>query len=287
LAGDGAASITLSDSLVGTPAYMAPEQARSARNASAWSDQYSLAALLYQCVVGKPPFSGASVYEIVESIMTTPLAPPSVHANGIPRVLDEAVLRALSLNPDDRFPSVRAFGEALLPLASQRTRLALASEFDEGACPPPSDAGDAVATDLRVVHHGPVLTTVGETSSRTESSATLSRLVRGTWIGAAAVVLWFASMAFGRESTPPRSDLAVGSPITRAEPIMPSPSARVADAALSSVRQASPASVASSPHPARPVDPGMPRARSHGRSLPDAVPRAAVTLGDNDAPILP
>ena len=146
---DGAAELTVSDSVVGTAAYMSPEQARAASAASFRSDQYSLAALLYQCVTGDLPFSGRSVYEIVESIMTAPLGPPSVRASGIPPALDEAVLRAMSRNPDDRYPSVRAFGAALLPLASERARLALAAEFEERPAGVATDTGRAVARDAQ------------------------------------------------------------------------------------------------------------------------------------------
>ena len=123
IACDGAADVTVSDSVVGTAAYMSPEQQqRVASSASFRSDQYSLAALLYQCVTGKLPFSGASVYEILEAILTTPLGAPSARTSGITPALDAAVLRAMSRNPDDRFPSVRAFGSALLSIGPRSAR---------------------------------------------------------------------------------------------------------------------------------------------------------------------
>ena len=118
----GGHEATVTDAVIGTAAYMAPEQARAASNASFASDQYSLAVLLYQCVTGHLPFGGRSMYEVLESVMSAPVAPPSARAKDVPQALDEAVLRGMSRDPGDRFPSVRAFGAALLQLATEHMR---------------------------------------------------------------------------------------------------------------------------------------------------------------------
>jgi serine/threonine-protein kinase len=125
----GANELTATDTVVGTAAYMAPEQARVASNASFRSDQYSLAVMLYQCITGELPFGGRSLYEILESVMSAPVAPPSARAPNIPGTIDEAVLRAMSRSPEDRFPSVRAFAAALLHAASESARAAYGTEL--------------------------------------------------------------------------------------------------------------------------------------------------------------
>lgn len=117
---DGDDTGTATDGVVGTVSYMAPEQARSASNASFGSDQYSLGALLYECITGELPFRGRGVYDVVQSVMSRPLAAPSERSAGIPGALDEIVLRAMSRNPEDRFPSVHSFGAALQALASEQ-----------------------------------------------------------------------------------------------------------------------------------------------------------------------
>jgi eukaryotic-like serine/threonine-protein kinase len=125
--GDGIATAT--DGIIGTAAYMAPEQARAARNASFSSDQYALGILLYECLTGTLPFATGSVYDLLVAIMTAPLEPPGRRVPGIPAGLDAAVLRATSRDPLARYPSVRAFGEALLAFANERVRAAWAMEM--------------------------------------------------------------------------------------------------------------------------------------------------------------
>jgi serine/threonine-protein kinase len=125
--GDEPSSST--EAVIGTVAYMAPEQARCAGNASFASDQYSLALLLYHCITGELPFEGRSVLEIVEAVMTAPPMPPSQRRAEIPRAIDAPILRAMSRAPSERFASVRHFGAALIEFASGCSRLEFAAEL--------------------------------------------------------------------------------------------------------------------------------------------------------------
>jgi serine/threonine-protein kinase len=131
-----AEDLTASDAVLGTVAYMAPEQARSVRSASFASDQYSMAVVLYECVTGALPFSGTGVFELVQAIMTAPVVAPSQVAPDVPAALDAAILRAMDRDPEKRFPSIRAFARALLPFASETAQHGYAGEFDPS---PPSD----------------------------------------------------------------------------------------------------------------------------------------------------
>jgi serine/threonine-protein kinase len=307
IAGEGAAYVTASNSVVGTTAYMAPEQVRGA-NTSFQSDQYSLGAMLYQCVTGELPFSGGSVYEMMESIMTTPLPAPSARTSALSPALDAAVLRAMSRDPEHRFPSVRAFGAALLPLASEHTRLALRAEFDERTADPLStDTGRAVTKDIFARSTDTDLKTLGETPlsslpSGSGPTATPLRSRHALWPLAAACVVGLASIAFGREPSGTSLGAPQASPPASGGRITHDPSRAGAEASPGGVSQGSMQSAwstpiallspdttaASAPVAARPLEShaSPPRARPHHLAAPrDASP--PVTLGDNGAPILP
>jgi serine/threonine-protein kinase len=116
---DGSASMTQSQDLLGTPAYMAPEIVLfAAKAADARSDQYSLGITLYECATGERPFRGETVYDLMHSIVSTSLPPPSSRRSSLPRAFDDVVLRATHKDPDRRFESVAELANALRPFAS-------------------------------------------------------------------------------------------------------------------------------------------------------------------------
>jgi tetratricopeptide (TPR) repeat protein len=97
---------------IGTPAYMSPEQAM-AGPVDARSDQYSLAATLYEMLAGEPPFSGPNPQATLARRLAEPARPISTVRSTIPAPVERATLRALERTPADRFPSVSAFLSAL------------------------------------------------------------------------------------------------------------------------------------------------------------------------------
>ncbi|HEY8087633.1 MAG TPA: serine/threonine-protein kinase [Polyangiaceae bacterium] len=126
---DGAGSLTESGVLLGTVAYMAPEQAGACRTSTERSDQYSLGVVLYECLTGGKPFRGSSPFDLVTEITRGVILPPSARNHDVPQELDEVVLRAMSREPEARFPSVRALGEALLPFAEPAIAARWASDL--------------------------------------------------------------------------------------------------------------------------------------------------------------
>jgi TPR repeat protein/tRNA A-37 threonylcarbamoyl transferase component Bud32 len=108
----GSQRLTRDGSMVGTLAYMAPEQLRG-EPGDERSDLYSLGIVLYELLTGVPPFQANSDYELMQAqIHTRPQRLVSRVAGLDPRV-DAALMRALSKAPGERFPSVRAFSDAL------------------------------------------------------------------------------------------------------------------------------------------------------------------------------
>jgi serine/threonine protein kinase len=97
----------------GTPAYMAPEQARGQADAvGTHSDLYALGVILFELVVGRAPFGG-SVYEVMHHHCETPPAPPSSLRPGLDPKIDAVVLKAMAKEPSDRYASARALADAL------------------------------------------------------------------------------------------------------------------------------------------------------------------------------
>ena len=105
-------SQTTAGMVVGTPAYMSPEQASGDDDLDGRSDQYSLACVLYEMLAGDPPFSGTTPRATIARRFTEP-APSLRSERDVPEPLDRAVRRALAPVPADRFPDVWAFAKAL------------------------------------------------------------------------------------------------------------------------------------------------------------------------------
>lgn len=101
---------TASQSIRGTPLYMAPEQ--WANTAVIASDQYALAIMAYQLLTGLPPFQGNMQQLMYQHLQALPKPPSSLNPH-IPRAVDEVILQALAKQPGDRFPSIAQFADAL------------------------------------------------------------------------------------------------------------------------------------------------------------------------------
>ena len=101
---------TVSQSIRGTPAAMAPEQWMSQPVAA--SDQYALAIMTYQLLTGTVPFQG-SIHQIMYKHIQEPPPPAGAHNPHLSPSIDAILLRALAKKPEERFPSIQAFATAL------------------------------------------------------------------------------------------------------------------------------------------------------------------------------
>jgi serine/threonine-protein kinase len=98
---------------IGTPAYMSPEQASGDRDLDGRSDLYSLACVLYEMLSGQPPFAGSSARATMARHAIEPPAPISSIRPTVPPGVEQALSRALSKDPADRFGTMAEFCEAL------------------------------------------------------------------------------------------------------------------------------------------------------------------------------
>lgn len=114
--------ITTAGSMLGSPAYMSPEQLRSARDVDARADIWSCGVILYELLTGEMPFFGENVGAVFAAILETEVAPPSSRSSGLPPGLDAVILRCLQRNADERWPSALELASALAPYASDQGR---------------------------------------------------------------------------------------------------------------------------------------------------------------------
>ncbi len=108
--------LTRTGHLLGTPAFMAPEQADGrAHEVDERSDVYGLAATLYALLTGRPPFGlGAEgLLAVLEQVMETAPVPPRQLVRGLPAALDRIVLQGLAKRRDERYPTAAALGQDL------------------------------------------------------------------------------------------------------------------------------------------------------------------------------
>jgi serine/threonine protein kinase len=105
---------TRSGEVLGTPAYMAPEQAGGrSRDVGPATDVYALGAMLYECLTGQPPFKAATAIETIVQVMNADPVPPRQVDRAIPADLEVITLKCLAKDPAQRYASAAELGEDL------------------------------------------------------------------------------------------------------------------------------------------------------------------------------
>ncbi len=112
-----APQLTADYTVSGTPQYMSPEQATATKEVDGRADIYSLGAILYFMLTGRPPFEGTNPTELMIAHARDPVVPPSHHRPEVPADLEAVVLRCLAKKPGDRYPDARALAAALAACA--------------------------------------------------------------------------------------------------------------------------------------------------------------------------
>ena len=109
----GADRMTATGLSLGTPLYMSPEQATGERTIGAPTDIYALGCVLYEMLVGEPPYTGSTAQAILAKIITADPLPVTAQRKTVPANVDAAIRKALEKLPADRFASASDFAKAL------------------------------------------------------------------------------------------------------------------------------------------------------------------------------
>ena len=113
VASAGGDRMTESGIVIGTPTYMSPEQAKAERALGPESDVYALGVVVYEMLMGEPPFTGPSSQAVVVKLTTDLPSPLRPRRSSIPEHVEAAVLKSLAKLPGDRFASAAEFADAL------------------------------------------------------------------------------------------------------------------------------------------------------------------------------
>jgi eukaryotic-like serine/threonine-protein kinase len=268
--------LTRSGTIVGSYPYFSPEHTRGAKHVTGQSDLYSLAAVLYECAAGATPFDGESAYELMHMIATKDVPPPSLVVPSLPRELDEIIGRAMDRDPRRRYPTMRAFGSALLGLASRRTWHVWSKELVAGE-------RDRASLERTAEEEAPELPTVPEPRAAAPArrrSPALVLALGGALAGAATLFVLRAGHATGLAS--PSSQRAEDAAVSPEAPAVVAPpvTASPASAEVPPPPASTPSALVVTPRPTiRPAAAGHAQPQRSGTA-------PAPERGSNGVPIL-
>jgi serine/threonine-protein kinase len=219
---------TMTGVLMGTPLYMAPEQAQSASTIDQRADLYSLGCIFYELLTGKPPLVGEGAGEIIAMHMFTEPDPPSSVVRGIDPGLEKIVMKLLAKDPGDRYASAADVSNALSAVFGASTvRPATPLPWSAEKLPTVAAAPSLIGTPVR--------------GSRTANLPWIAACIALALVGIVAVVIALQSRSDKPAPPPATVDTTPAPPIQTAPSPAPSPV----------VAPAPPAPVAK-PHPPRP-----------------------------------
>jgi serine/threonine protein kinase len=277
--------LTGTQTVIGTPSYMPPEQMTSGRSADPRSDIWSIGVVMYQLMSGRPPFSGESYADLVLKVGLEPPAPILVP---LPAGLGEVILRCLEKDPAARYQTVAELARTLAPYAtdpiagSQSAARVMRILQQRGAMQgmhgSPLTAGGGLATPIPI---SPAQLTPrswppshGTSVSRSAGQVTFhTRSGRGWLIAGVAGLCVLAGGGGYAISQISRSDRDTGGPHVRAP--LPHAASEPAPAPAPMAAAPAPAAATPAPAPAAPVPAPVPAAQPTTAAAPPAAPGPA------------
>lgn len=134
--------------MIGTPAYMSPEQYLNPKEVDHRSDLWSLGIVAYEAMTGTRPFDGPTIFTLATAITEYPFTPPSEIKPDLPKAIDDWMLKALAKRREDRFASAMEMAEALMKIAPPPRRQSYTSWP-----PKPEPASDVPTAIMKPLQH--------------------------------------------------------------------------------------------------------------------------------------
>jgi serine/threonine-protein kinase len=145
---------TPSGTILGTPSYMAPEQAGARKDVGPTADVYSLGAILYELLTGRPPFRGETPLDTLVEVMSREPRRPSAVRPGVPRELEAVCLKCLEKQPGRRYATAAALADDLARWGGGEAPLASAAVTERLTAPPRRSWGKYLVLLLLVALFG-------------------------------------------------------------------------------------------------------------------------------------
>jgi eukaryotic-like serine/threonine-protein kinase len=235
-----ASTMTSSGSVLGSAAYMAPEQV-AGREIDGRADVFAAGVVLYELVARRKPFEGDAPTAVMMKIIKEDPPPIRSFAPDLPAALVNAITRALQKDPDRRFMHAGDFGAELrlIRLSFERTSETVIEEADVAAtvCVPPAETGGMAPADTGVQHADPAASASLRSPDATPLPARAAGNQFATWVAVAAVVVAavLGTIVLMQRSGPPpvqatpgaaepsggTTDAEAGQPVERASAVAP------------------------------------------------------------------
>jgi len=184
---EGGNNQTRSGSTMGTPAYMAPEQIRDSSKVDQRADIFSLGCILYELVCGRQAFEGEDILELFNKIAEGDFVPPRSLVPDLPDVVEQAILGALELDPEERIASCKELQDVLEAVSADGPTLRMLTILPETA------PGAQVARSLVTV------SSFDDVPANSASKISAGKLSSDTWFGTG--VVGVASTSRGNATT--------------------------------------------------------------------------------------
>jgi eukaryotic-like serine/threonine-protein kinase len=252
---EGGSAVTATHATMGTPLYMSPEQLRSTKQVDLRADIWSLGVILYELLVGRPPFEGAPA-AVGAAIVADPVPSVRVARPEVPEELAAVVAKALEKDREQRFGDMRALARALMPWASAPLPRELAA--------PSSAATPSAASGAKDAPLAPTVAATPPTAGAWTRAGAGAKPRRWAYAAAVAFVVALAGAigAFVARGGSPSPDAAATTsasatrsiaPVEAAASVVTPPPPEAASAAPSSSVAAAPPDGSASSIPAEPA----------------------------------